>query len=145
MSAYDWGPSYWFFLHTLAHNYPLQPNSITRQKYYSLIQNMPLFIPDLEMADNFQSLLNRYPVTPYLGNRENFARWMHFVHNEINAQINKPRLPFYESMDIFQDKYDGGGNRSTQKKKEKRNVLTAICIVFSLLFFFLFSDNESIK
>jgi Erv1 / Alr family len=127
MSAREWGPSYWFFLHTIAHNYPLCPNSVTRQKYYSLIQNMPLFIPNLSMADNFQSLLNRYPVTPYLGNRENFARWMHFIHNEINEQIKKAKVPFYESLDR------GNGK---QKKKEKKNILLAICIALSLLVFF---------
>ena len=41
-----WGPHYWFFIHTVAMSYPLSPNEITKKKYYSLINDMPLFIPD---------------------------------------------------------------------------------------------------
>lgn len=136
MSAYEWGPSYWFFLHTVAHNYPLRPNAVTRKKYYTLIENMPLFIPNVSMADNFQALLSRYPVSPYLGNRENFTRWMHFIHNEINAQTNKPKMPYHEGMDIFHQKYNGSGAFCPQKRKERKNILSAVCIALSLLLFF---------
>ena len=40
-----WGPHFWFFINTLALNYPNNPNDVTIKKYYEFIQNLPLFIP----------------------------------------------------------------------------------------------------
>ena len=86
-----WGPHYWFFLHTIAESYPITPNSITKRKYYDLIQNMPLFIPVVEMGDKFSEFLDKYPVSPYLDNRDSFVRWVHFIHNtyKLKQQIIK--------------------------------------------------------
>ena len=79
-----WGPHYWFFIHTVAESYPLHPNEITRRKYYDFIQNIPLFIPVPEMGNKFSQMLDKYPVTPYLDNRESFVRWTHFIHNKLS-------------------------------------------------------------
>ena len=86
-----WGPHYWFFLHTVAESYPLSPNQVTKRKYYDLIQNFPLFLPDDEIGNKFSRLLDKYPVTPYLDSRDSFVRWTHFMHNKILV-INATRL-----------------------------------------------------
>ena len=78
-----WGPSYWFFLHTIALNYPNTPNAVIKKKYYDFIQNLPLFLPDNKIATNFEKLLNLYPVSSYLDNKESFIRWLWFIHNKI--------------------------------------------------------------
>ena len=94
-----WGPHYWFFLHTIVISYPMRPNAVTKKKYYELIQNMPLFIPNEQIATNFERLLDKYPVTPYLDTRDSFIRWMHHMHNKINEQLEKPKITlakFYE-------------------------------------------------
>ena len=59
-----WGPHFWFFLHTLAMSYPHHPNAVTKKKYYELIQNFPLFIPNSSMGNYFSSLLDKYPIAP---------------------------------------------------------------------------------
>ena len=79
-----WGPHYWFFLHTLAMTYPHHPNSVTKKKYYEFIQNLPLFLPVEEISGEFSKLIDKYPITPYLDNRDSFVRWMYFIHNKIN-------------------------------------------------------------
>ena len=40
------------------------------------IQNLPQFIPDEKIGNEFE-ILDKYPVTPYLDNRNSFIRWMH--------------------------------------------------------------------
>jgi hypothetical protein len=82
-----WGPHYWFFLHTIAHSYPENPNSVTKRKYYDLINNMPLFIPVPKMGDEFSKMLDKYPVSPYLDHRDSFIRWVHFIHNKLNFSL----------------------------------------------------------
>ena len=100
-----WGPHYWFFLHTIAHNYPHYPNKVTIRKYYDLIQNMPLFIPNENIGNDFSKLLDRFPVTPYLDNRDSFIRWMHFIHNRINRILDKEELTLFEALENYREKY----------------------------------------
>ena len=98
-----WGPHYWFFLHTIALNYPKYPNSVTKKKYYDLIQNFHLFIPVEKHASDFSKLITKYPITPYLDDRDSFVRWIHFIHNKINEKLEKPKI----SMSKFYiDYYD---------------------------------------
>ena len=57
-----WGPHYWFVLHTIALRYPKNPNDVTKKKYYDFISNLPLFIPDTKMGDEFAELLKSVDV-----------------------------------------------------------------------------------
>lgn len=96
-----WGPHYWFFLHTISMTYPHHPNAVTKKKYYEFIQNLPLFIPIEAMSGEFSKLIDQYPITPYLDNRESFIRWVWFIHNKINQKLEKPEL----SLSAFYTKY----------------------------------------
>lgn len=100
-----WGPHYWFFLHTVAHTYPPVPNAVTKRKYYDLIQNMPLFLPDPEMGNRFSALLDLYPVSPYLDGRDSFVRWVHFIHNKVNVSLGEEELNLAEGIAAYMDKY----------------------------------------
>lgn len=100
-----WGPYYWFFLQTVAHTYPEIPNTVTKRKYYDFIQNLPLFIPNPEIGDKFSSLLDEFPVSPYLDSRDSFIRWVHFMHNKINKQLDKPEISLFAALDNYRAKY----------------------------------------
>lgn len=101
-----WGPHYWFFLHSVAYYYPATPNQTTKRKYYELIQNMPLFIPNEAIGNRFSRLLDKYPVTPYLDTRESFLRWINFIHNKVNNMLGKDELSLDESLQSYETKYD---------------------------------------
>ena len=100
-----WGPHFWFFLHTLAISYPHHPNAVTKKKYYELIQNLPLFIPVESIGNDFNKLLDEYPVTAYLDNRESLIKWMHFIHNKINEKIEKPKISINEFYVRYYEEY----------------------------------------
>lgn len=100
-----WGPHYWFFLHTIAESYPKTPNEVTKKKYYDLIQNIPLFIPIEEMGNKFSEMLDKYPVSPYLDNRDSFVRWMHFIHNKFNVMLGKEEISLPTALDKYRNKY----------------------------------------
>ena len=82
LSSDVWGPHYWFVLQTIAMNYPESPNDTSKKKYYNFIQNFPLFIPNKRMGNEFENLLNKFPVSPYLSSRESFMKWVHYIHNK---------------------------------------------------------------
>jgi hypothetical protein len=107
-TGYDaeiWGPHFWFFMHTIAMNYPDRANDVTRRKYYDLIQNMPIFIPNVEMGNRFSRLLDQYPVTPYLDKRESFIRWTVFIHNKVNTILGKPVMTLESAIESYNKLY----------------------------------------
>lgn len=89
-----WGQHYWFVLHTISFTYPKTPNDTCKRKYYDLIQNLPLFLPNENISKEFTKILNMYPVKPYLDSRASFVKWMHFIHNQVNQITGKEELPY---------------------------------------------------
>jgi len=134
-----WGPHYWFFLQTIAHTYTLTPNSVTKRKYYDLIQNMPLFIPNPEIGDNFIALLDRYPITPYLDNRDSFMRWIHFIHNRINRILGKEEITLFEALDdykaLYKPKQVKLSERFHLRKEYVIAFFTVLCLIFIILIY----------
>jgi len=96
-----WAPHYWFVLMTIALSYPLNPNDVTKKKYYDLIHNIPLLLPVEKLGNDFSNLIDQYPVTPYLDSRDSFIKWTHFIHNKVNQSLDKPEIDFYTALDKY--------------------------------------------
>jgi hypothetical protein len=118
-----WGPHYWFFLHTLAMTYPHHPNTVTKKKYYEFIQNLPLFLPVEEISSDFSKLIEKYPITPYLDNRDSFVRWMHFIHNKINERLEKPQISLNEFFFNYYDEYKSHDDKLGNYYKIREKVI----------------------
>jgi len=129
-----WGPHYWFFLHTIAESYPNTPNATTKRKYYDLIQNMPIFIPIEEMGNKFSQLLDKYPVTPYLDNKESFVRWTHFMHNKFNHLLGKEEISLPMALDKYRAEYKPKPLYMFDKIRIRKHYIHAVLI---LIFIFL--------
>lgn len=100
-----WGPHFWFFLMTLAVNYPLKANDVTKKKYYDVISNFPLFIPHPKIGNSFSILLDKYPVSPYLEGKDSFLKWVHFIHNKVNVEIGKDEVTYTEALNSYYELY----------------------------------------
>jgi hypothetical protein len=133
-----WGPHYWFFLHTVAESYPMNPNSVTKRKYYDLIQNFPLFIPVTEMGNRFSKMLDSYPVTPYLDNRDSFVRWVHFIHNKFNVLLGKPEISLPLSLEKYRAQYKPKPIYLSEKINMRRHYIHAILIITLLFLIYYF-------
>jgi hypothetical protein len=96
-----WGPHYWFFLNTIALTYPKYPNATTKKRYYEFFRTFNLFIPVGAIAKEYDELLLKYPIIPYLDDRKSLVTWIHFIHNVINKKLEKPEI----TMSQFLDKY----------------------------------------
>jgi len=136
-----WGPHYWFFLHTIAYSYPDTPNTITKRKYYDLIQNIPLFIPTPEIGNEFSKLLDKYPVSPYLDNRDSFIRWVHFIHNKINIMLGKEEISLFEANDRYNAKYKPKTVLLSEKLQIKKyHIYITLTLIF-LFLIYIYSDR----
>ena len=132
-----WGPHYWFFLHTIAFTYPHNPNSVTKKKYYDLIQNLHIFLPIETIATDFSKLLEQYPITPYLDNRESLSRWSWFIHNKINEKLEKPKITIEEFYNQYYDNYKPKDiiNRDFYKCRSKIIYLIIILLILGLIYY----------
>jgi hypothetical protein len=124
-----WGPHFWFFLHTLSISYPHHPNSVTKKKYYELIQNLPLFIPIESIGNDFLKLLDEYPVTAYLDNRESFVKWLHFIHNKINEKLEKPKITLNEFYFRYYDEYKPKDIKMKEYYRWKEKIIYTLVVM----------------
>jgi hypothetical protein len=127
-----WGPHYWFFLHTAAMTYPDHPNAVTKKKYYEFIQNLPLFIPVENISKELEKMIDNYPITPYLDNRDSFVRWTHFIHNKINEKLEKPQLSLNEFFVGYYNEYKSQDEKLAEYYKLKEKIIYG-SILFSIL------------
>jgi len=118
-----WGPHYWFFLHTVAMTYPHHPNAVTKKKYYEFVQNLPLFIPVEEISKEFEKLIDVYPITPYLDNRDSFVRWVHFIHNKINEKLEKKSITLNEFFVQYYNQYKSQNEKMSEYYKLREKII----------------------
>ena len=135
-----WGPHYWFFLHTVAESYPLHPNDVTKKKYYDLIHNFPLFIPNDEIGNYFSQLLDKYPVSPYLTNRDSFVKWVHFIHNKINVRIGKPEISLPKALEMYRNEYKPKPVYLAEKLHIKKQYIVLLLIIILLFCIYLWYE-----
>ena len=135
-----WGPHYWFFLHTVAESYPLHPNEVTRKKYYDFVQNIPLFIPDEEIGNFFSKILDKYPVSPYLANRDSFVKWIHFIHNKINVHIGKPEISLPKALELYRNEYKPKPVYLAEKLNIQKHYIVLFLILIMLLLIYIWYE-----
>ena len=134
-----WGPHYWFFLHTIAMTYPHHPNAVTKKKYYEFVQNLPLFIPVEEISKEFEKLIDKYPITPYLENRDSFTRWMYFIHNKINEKLEKPSISLNDFFVQYYNQYKSQNEKILEYYKLKEKIIYGgILITISGIIYYLY-------
>jgi hypothetical protein len=132
-----WGPHYWFFLHTVAESYPLRPTSVTKKKYYDLLINFPLFIPNQDIGNKFSQLLDKYPMSPYLDSRESFVRWVHFIHNKLNIQLGKEELSMPVALENYRNLYKPKKILLRETILTRKHIIHFIFIVLLLFIIYL--------
>ena len=128
-----WGPHYWFVLLSIAICYPIHPNDVTKKKYYELIHNFPLFMPDSRIGNKFSDLIDKYPITPYLDSRDSFIRWMHFFQNKRNKQLSKDEISLFASLDNYRNHYTPKPIKLSEKLRIRKEYVimffTIICLI----------------
>ena len=137
-----WGPHFWFFLMTIAMSYPKHPNETIKRKYYDLIQNMPIFIPSIEIGNKFSELLDKYPVTPYLTNRDSFIRWVYFIHNRINYMTGKEEISYDAAIEKYLAEYRPKQISISDKFKIQKKYILLAFLMICFFFIMYYTDTD---
>ena len=118
-----------FVLQTISITYPRNPNDVSKKKYYTLIQNLPVFFPLNPIGKNFKTLLDKYPVTPYLESRQSLVRWTHFIHNKINKALNLPTLTMEQAMSSYYESYKPREVKDLEQRRRREKYVFAGFVV----------------
>jgi len=126
---------------TIAMTYPMYPNDVIKRKYYDFIQNLPIFIPSTEIGNKFSEILDKYPVTPYLTNRDSFIRWVYFIHNRINYMTGKEEISYDAAIEKYLAEYKPKQISLSDKFKIQKKYILLGFLMICFFFILYWSDR----
>ncbi|KAJ5577968.1 FAD-linked sulfhydryl oxidase ERV2 [Penicillium hispanicum] len=112
------GRATWKYFHTVMARFPEKPTEDQQDALRSYIHLFARLYPCGECASHFQQHLSKYP--PQVSSRKSAAGWACFIHNEVNAMLDKPEFDctnlgsFYD-CGCAEEPGEGEGERETAK------------------------------
>ncbi len=99
MDTSKWGPHAWFFLHTVAYNYPANPTEEKKAEYRQFFTNLASILPCVYCRNSYTNFLQTYPITSeVLANHLSFNRWFYLIHSKVNEKLGKKNITFAQMM-----------------------------------------------
>ena len=144
LDPYIWSKHYWFFLQTIALNYPKNPNEFIKKKYYDFYMNLPVFFPNDTIGNKFSNLLDKYPLTPYLDSQTSLIKWTIFIQNEIDLSIGLPERSYEEIINRYYDEYRPKEQINYKNKITKDRIISFVLILFLIITSYYFYNLSNI-
>jgi hypothetical protein len=88
MSAKDWGPGAWKFLHQITFYYPDDPTPKQQTQALNLFTSLRTLLPCEECRAHYDSDLNLHP--PDTSSKTSLSQWLIDLHNRVNVRLGKP-------------------------------------------------------
>ena len=120
-----WGPSLWFFLHTMSFNFPVKPDLDTKKNYRNFIVSLQHILPCRTCRENLKKNFEKLPPTlDKFKNRETFSRYIYDLHETVNKMLGKKSNLSYEDVrdrfETFRAKCIVEKKKSCKKKKSHK-------------------------
>lgn len=108
MNPEVWGPSFWFVFHTISINYPENPSYVQKRNHHDFFKSMQYILPCEICRKHYSQFFKKYPIDPFLENKESLVKWTIMIHNQVNKKQNKPTLDYEEVIKKYQYIYNRG-------------------------------------
>lgn len=92
-----WGSPGWFFLHSVAAGYPVDPAEYdeirgnarghTKRVYTSFFKNTGHVLPCRFCRESYFAFIAETPVEQYINSREALFKWLFIIHNKVNEKL----------------------------------------------------------
>lgn len=96
-----WGPLFWYMIHLVAFNYPVNPTAKNKKHvilFYELIYKL---LPCPICQKHYLKWLQTYPVKLFVGTRKHLALWTVRFHNNVNKRKNKEIISHPEACKLY--------------------------------------------
>ena len=114
MNPKIWGSSGWLFIHSIALDYPDNPNKNEQQAIQKFLNSLQYLLPcktcselykkDLPLIEKQMSLVTASK------NKTNLIRWVNLMHNQVNININKKTYSDKEYYNYYNNLYNNTNN-----------------------------------
>lgn len=117
----EWNERQWYFIKTVCHQYPNNPNKIIRKKYYEFMRNIPDFLPECKTNELYIKYSDMYPISSYLDSRTDLLKWYELMYINIDDNVEKDKVDEYVQKTVF----------------TKENVKIGLIVMFLLILYYL--------
>ncbi|KAJ6120453.1 hypothetical protein N7523_004733 [Penicillium sp. IBT 18751x] len=117
------GRATWKYFHTVMARFPEKPTFDEQEALRSYIHLFARLYPCGECAEHFQQHLSKYP--PQVSSRNAAAGWACFIHNEVNAMLDKPEFDCNDLGSFYDCGCAGDEESGDEKTKDGRSASRA--------------------
>jgi len=89
-----WGPSAWYFLHSLTYSYPVEPSLDDKKAIENFFDSLSLLLPCTVCKTNYREHFTESPIREHSGSRETVVKWLIDIHNKVNIDTGKPKVEY---------------------------------------------------
>jgi hypothetical protein len=82
-----WWPAGWKFIYSVALTFPIEATPEDKAHYFKFFESLCFILPCSTCSQNYKERFDSNPVD--LSSRENLARWLSDLHNEVNRENGK--------------------------------------------------------
>ena len=137
-----WGPHVWAAIHILAMGAPQEIPQDSKQYYAQFFNNLPHMLPCAACGHHLAENLLTMPVEPHLDGRESLFTWTVDLHNVVNEQTGKRKVPFNEAFEHW--KRICLGDDKECSKVRNRSIKHwiylggSLMVIWAILYYFLY-------
>jgi hypothetical protein len=130
-----WGPKLWFFIHTIALNFPENPTFEQKKYYESFFENLKYIIPCDKCRLHYTQRQNINPVSKYLTDPNALFKYTIDLHNEVNKSLGKRIYSYEEVSNLYKNHYNNPYkfNNIRDKIFNTKNLAIVIVIIMLIL------------
>tara|TARA_B110000285_G_scaffold56645_1_gene64408 strand:- start:499 stop:879 length:381 start_codon:yes stop_codon:yes gene_type:complete len=92
-----WGPSGWYFLHSLTYSYPDNPSQQEKEAAIHFFNSLSALLPCTVCKVNYDKHFEKHNVENFVSSRNDLVKWLINIHNLVNMDNGKPMVS-YESV-----------------------------------------------
>jgi len=97
----QFGPHYWYMLHSMALNYPVNPTMFAKQKMKAFIEAIPFLLPCKNCTEHAKEFMAQADINKALqGKKELFTFFWNF-HNLVNKRLGKQEMSFENALNMY--------------------------------------------
>ena len=128
-----WGPKGWFFLHSIALNYPKNPTEKDKQNFKTFFESIQNVLPCPQCSKHYKENFENNSIDSHLDNNISLNKWLVEMHNSVNNLYNKPTITYEQFLINYKDIYNNFDN-NILFDYNKLFIIFIIILVFILIY-----------
>ena len=105
MNPEVWGPPFWFALHSITFNYPINPNIESKERIRNFFNSLEYILPCQICKVHYSQHIRKHPIETKLSNRKDLVYWLIDIHNMVNSMNHKQLLPYNKVIKMYEKAY----------------------------------------